>query len=323
MAKPTIQTGAHSTLVYYWEDDGFKSTTNTTPKSFGKDAQLSAFDGARNAVEAFDPDSREVAEWIEQEFSGSWTADFTMGIGNPWWNRAVLDTPSTSGAEAPYTHDFTGEQPSSLQIVTGNTRSGEDWLLQGASVANATISIEVPGNITVSLDGGYSALEETEPTEQEAQVTHDTDPAVFKNATLSIGGTVQRLIQSLTFTIANNTDPVYELGSDTSVDFSPKGRTLTVDYAQTRDDQSDDAIDRFLGGGSTIDTASRNELVIDIDNGDTGASRESLGYTLSSSLTDEFSIGGTGDVDSNIENSLTDRPVGVEAVAENPTEEAL
>jgi len=134
MATPTIQTGANSTLVYYWEDgtDGFKGDPDdSTPKPFGKDSSLSAFEGSRNAVELFEPNSREVEQWIEQEFSGSWTADFVFS--NPWWNRAALTTPSTTGSSAPYTHEFDGEDPSSMQIVTGNTRSGEDWLLRGTS----------------------------------------------------------------------------------------------------------------------------------------------------------------------------------------------
>lgn len=320
MSKPTIQTGAHSTLVYYWEDNGFKSSPNdSNPKAFGKDAELSAFEGSRNAVELFDPNDREVAEWIEQEFSGSWTADFTLGIGNPWWNKAVLDTPSTSGTSAPYTHTYDGQEPSSLQIVTGNTKSGEDWLLGGAVVATATISIEVPGNITVSLDGAYSSLEEAEPTTQEAQVTHDTEAATFAKGSLSIGGTVQRLIQSLTLTIANNTDPVLELGAEEPVDFSPKGRMLTVDHVQTRDNQSDDAIDRFLGG-QTLSAPSEDAMVIDIDNGETGSAKERLKYDLTGAFPNEFSVNNTGNPDSDIENSVTNRPVGVTATAENSTD---
>lgn len=323
MAKPSIQTGAHSTLVFYWEDAGFKADpSDTTPKPFGKDSRLSTFDGSRNAVELFDPNDREVAEWIEQQFDGSWTAEFTFG--NPWWNRAVIDTPSTSGVDSDgdgtneyYEHTFDGQAPSSIQIVTGNTKSGEDWLLRGAVVANATISIEVPGQVTVSLDGAYASLEETSPSTQESQASRSAEAFTFADAQLSIGGTTQRLIQSMTLTIANNTDPVYELGSEEAVDFSPKARMLTVDHVQTRDDSSDDAINRFLGGSNTLSAPSTDAMTIRLDNGKTGSEKQTFQYDLPGALPNEFSVNNTGDPDSDIENSVTNRPVGVSATAEN------
>lgn len=323
MAKPTIQTGANSTLVYYWEDNGFKGSPNdSTAKPFGKDSELSAWSGSRNAVELFDPNSREVAEWIRQQFSGTYTADFVLG--NPWWNRAVIaeaGTPTDNG-DGSHTYEYNGEDPSSFQIVTGNTRSGEDWLLGGCVVANATVSIEVPGNVTISLDGAYGALQETEPDPQEAQVTRDAEAMTFADASLSIGGTVQRLIQSLTFTLANNTDMVLELGAEEPVDFSPKARMLTVDSVQTRDDASDDEIDRFLGGGETLAAPTKSAMVIDIDNGESGADAQRLKYDLTNALPNEFSVGGIGNPDSDVENSVTNRPVGVTAEATNDVETA-
>lgn len=323
MAKPAIQTGAHSTLVYYWEDNGFASSpSDTETKSFGKDAELSAWDGSRNAVELFDPNSREVAEWIKQQFSGSWTADFVLG--NPWWNRAVIDTASTAGVDTDsdgtddyYRHTFSGEQPSSLQIITGNTKSGEDWTLEGCWVDSADVRIEVPGNITVSLRGAYADLTEAQPSTQEAQVTHDSEAMAFDQASLSIGGVVQRLVQSITLTITNSVDPVLELGSETPVDFSPKSRTLTVDHVQTHDDASDDEMERFLGSTSTLDAPSKDAMVLDITNGESGSAKQRLKYDLTNALPNDFSFNGVGNPDQNIENSMTNRPVGVTATAEN------
>jgi len=323
MSEPTIQTGANSTLVYYWEDgsDGFKGDPDdSTPKPFGKDSTLSAFEGSRNAVELFEPNSRDVEEWIEQEFSGSWTADFVFS--NPWWNKAVIDAPTTSGSSEPYSHEFSGEAPRSMQIVTGNTKSGEDWLLRGAVVSDATISIEVPGNVTVSLSGAYASLEEAEPSTQESQASRSAEVFTFANGELSIGGTTQRLIQSLTLSIQNNIDPTLELGAEEPVDYSPKARMLTVDHVQTRDDTSDDAIDRFLGGSSTLSAPTKESMTILLDNGKTGSAKQSVQYDLTDAFPNEFSVDGTGDPDSNIENSVTNRPVSITATAENDVDTA-
>jgi len=326
MAKSGIQTGAHSTLIFYWEDNGFKQDPNDSePKAFGKDATLNTLQGSRNAVELFDPGSREVAEYIEQQFSGTFSVEFVLSIGNPWWNEAIIDTPTTSGSDAPYTHTWDGEDPSSMRIVTGNTRSGEEFYLAGAYVENASININVPGNITVSLDGAYSRLEQNTPTELEQQVSDDAQAATFAHADIQLGGSGRRLVQSLGITISNNTDPVLEIGSEEPVDFSPKQRTLTVDHTTTRDGSDDEDISRFLGGAGETDSgaADRNDIVVSAHNGESGADREYLEYAFTDSMPNDFSVSNTGDPDSDIENDVTDQPTGVVAEAENPTQTPL
>lgn len=312
MAKPDVQTGAHSTLVYYWEDNGFKGDPNdSVPKNFGKDSTLTTFDGSRNAVELFDPNDREAAEFIEQEFSGSFTVDFVFS--NPWWLRSVVDTPSTSGS-GPYTHDFTGLEPSSIQLVTGNTKSGEDYLMRGGVVQSADISINVPGNIEVSLSGAYASLDPTTPTTQETQVKLGFDVFTFTDGNLDIGGTTQRLLQSIDISIENNTDMVLEVGSEEPVDFSPKSRMLTVDGVQTRTSDTDDAVDRFLGG-SSLSKAERNEIVATLDNGE-----QTIDFTMADAMNNQISVSNTGDPDSDVENSFTERPTELTLTAENGTE---
>jgi hypothetical protein len=322
MAKPDIQTGAHSTLIYYWEDGGFKSDpSDSTPKAFGKESRLTTFDGSRNAVELFDPGDREVAQFIEQEFSGTFTVDFVFT--NPWWLQSVVDTPSTSGSSAPYEHDFGGQEPSSIQLVTGNTKSGRDYLLRGGVVQSADVSINVPGNIEVSLSGAYASLEPTTPSTQESQVDFGHDVFTFADASMDIAGTTQRLLQSIDLSIENNTDMVLEIGDQEPVDFSPKGRQLTVDAVQTRSSSEDEAIDRFLGSSTGLERrAERNEIVINIDNDGTDADKQSVEFTLADAMDNDVSPSNIGDPDSDVENSFTQRPTNLGVVAENDTEMA-
>jgi len=322
MAKPDIQTGAHSTLIYYWEDAGFKEDVNdSVPKAFGKESRLTTFDGSRNAVELFDPGDREVAQFIEQEFSGTFTVDFVFT--NPWWLRAVVDTPTTSGSDAPYEHDFAGQAPSSLQLVTGNTKSGRDYLLRGGVVQSADISINVPGNIEVSLSGAYASLEPTVPSTQESQVDLGHDVFTFADGRMDIAGTTQRLLQSIDLSIENNTDMVLEIGDQEPVDFSPKGRQLTVDGVQTRTSEEDKAIDRFLGGTGGLERrAERNEIVISLDNDGSGADKQSVEFTLADAMDNDVSPSNIGDPDSDVENSFTQRPTKLGVIAENATDTA-
>lgn len=317
MATPTIQTGANSTLLYYWEDNGFNATPNdSTAKTFGYDASLTSWDGSRNAVELFEPNDRTVAKYIRQQFSGSFSVDFV--VGNPWWHRAVLATPTTSGTSAPYTHTYDGQDPSSFQIITANTRSDEEWILHGCWVESADISISVPGNVEISLNGAYAELEETQPTSLETQPTTNQEVLTFVEGTLKIASTTQRLIQNLSLSIQNQTDPVLELGSETPVDFSPKNLTLSVDNAQTHDDQSDDELERFLGSTGTLSSPSEDSMTITLDNGKSGSNKHLIKYDLTSAFPDEFSIDGQGATpDQEVENSMTNQPVDITVTAEN------
>ena len=317
MSTSQIQTGAHSTVSFLFEDDGYGETpTDSNHKPFGKDVKLRTFQGSRNAVALYRPDTRDVAEFIEQQFSGAFSVEFVLSLNNPWFNSLIIDNPSTTGAEAPYTHEFDGESPRSFRIISANTKSGEEYTLEGAFVNNASFNVRIPGNVTVSLDGVYSSLDVSNPGTPVAQPVDSGRPATFANAEIDLGGTVRSLVQALQFRISNNSDPIYQIGAEEAVQFSPKARQLSIDHTRLRTDEDDEDIERFLGG-SSLGRADRDDIVVTINNGESGSAQRQLKYTFTDSMPNDFQLSGTGDPAADVQANISERPTGVTAEAIN------
>lgn len=319
------RSGRHAGLLYYWEDAGFKQTPNdSTAKPFGANATLDTREGSHNAVRVFNPQSREAAQIIEQNFSGSFTVSFELS--NPWWLGAVISQPSTTGSSAPYEHTFDGEDPSSMRLVSPVEGVGEE-ALKGCVVSSASISADVPGNPQINLNGAYASEEilnegsasTTQPPLEERALTH-------RQATLSVAGSTESRIQSVSVDIENNNDMIDELGAAEPVDYSPKKREPSVDYGDIVQDQSEQK--RFYGDSASATSPQRTiendvEIRLTFDNGKTGSDKNSLELILGGAFPDTYSRDGVGDAEADLEGELQEMVSTVHAVAENGEAEAL
>lgn len=316
--------GRHAGLLYYHEDAGFNAAPNdTTAKTFGANATLDTKEGSHNAVRVFNPQSREAADIIEQNFSGSFTISFELT--NPWFLTEVISAPTTSGSAAPYTHTFDGPDPSSMQVVTPTEGVGETGI-GGCVVASCSISNDVPGNPQVNLNGAYASEEITndgatntaQPTLNERALTH-------RQATLQVAGSAQRRIQSVTVDIENNTDLIDELGATEPVDYSPKKREPSIDYTDIVEDTSEQK--RFYGdsAATTVQDTIENDVEVRLkwDNGKTGADKNSFELVLGGSFPDSYSRSGVGDAEADLEGELNEMVATVYAIAENSESAAL
>lgn len=310
-------------LNYLYEDNGFASSpSDSTDKTFGADATLSTFEGANNAVRVFNPNSREASNIIEQQFAGSWSVDFTLT--NPWWTAALVDEKSTSGASAPYTHDFSGTTPVPLQLTYYDASNDFERVLKGCVVSSATISADVGGEVSVSLDGAYADETLTDaPGTTPTQVTTSYRPLTFSEATIERpSGTTLNLVQSASVTIQNNTDLIYELGSRTAVDYSPKTRAITVDYTDIINSKDDTA--RMYGDSAATSPEAKvdNSMTIDfvMDNGETGAAKNTYTVAMTTVLPDSYDVSGAGSPEDDLEGALSEMAAGVSVTAENGDE---
>lgn len=328
---PPARSGRHAGLLYYWEDAGFKLTPNDTDaKPFGANATLDTREGSHNAVRVFNPQSREAAQIIEQNFSGSFTVSFELT--NPWWLGAVISPATSSGVDTDgdgtadyYEHTFDGDDPRSMRLISPVEGVGEE-ALKGCVVASASISADVPGNPQINLNGAYASEEileegstsETQPQLAERALTH-------RQATLTVAGGSQSRIQSVSADIENNTDLVDELGASEPVDYSPKKREPSVDYTDIVQDQSEQK--RFYGDSAATSpqTSIDNDVEIRLkfDNGKTGTDKNTLELILGGSFPDTYSRDGVGDAEADLEGELQEMVRTVTAVAENGEAEAL
>lgn len=318
--------GHHARLFYKWEDDSngdpnFAGTPNDSDnKPFGSDATLSTFEGSNNAVRQFNPNSRDAREVIERQFDGSWSVEFTLT--NPWWLRSVIDNNvSTSGTSAPYTHTFSGDVPYSMQITqqVEDPSTDTERVLKGCVVASAEISVSGPGEGTVTLEGAYADESFTSGVTLTSQPTINEDPLHFGEATLDRAGSTISLVQSVSVSIENNTDLIYELGSRTAVDYSPKVRSVSVTYGDIVEDS--DEVQRMYGSsGATSpqsDVSNEEKLELIFDNGKTGSSKNLINVTLKNAFPDSYSRSGVGDPEADLEGTLSEIPTTPEVTAEN------
>jgi len=319
-ATPTA--GHQTTLSYVHEDAGFNSSPDDTDnKPFGYDATLSTFDGSHNAVRVFDPNSREAARVVEQEFAGSFTVDFTLA--NPWFFQAIFGEPSTSGS-GPYTHtygDGTGGAPTSLRLFQGDANSGFERVLGGCIVSSVDISFDVPGEITVSLSGAY-ADEPTTDISVTSQPTVQREPLMTHHATLDRDGTTLSLTQSLSLSIATNDALIYDLGNRRAVAHNPKQYTYDLDYTRIIEDTTD--IERFYGNDTTLQDSIDNTAAITItaDNQKSGSAQNKVEWQLADVFPTDHSRSGVGDPAAVIEDQLAEIAPTVTVVAENDASEA-
>lgn len=332
-------TGA-DTLLYYawdeWNDDGsfptFGSLSDSDYKPFGTNTTLDTFEGSNNAVRVLNPASREATNVIEQNFSGSVSISFELT--NPWWIRAVINEASSSGSD-PTTHTFDGDVPDIMRIFEviedAGVSAGNHVLTQskGVVISTATVSVDVDGNVSVTLDGAY-ADEETDDDISTGSLPNGlTQPSTNERTMTFAQALVQRpdgtdlsLVQSASLTIENNTDMIGELGTRKSVDYSPKLRTADIDYGKLVEDDTE--VQRMYGSAATVQekVTNKESITLQFDNNETGSNKNSLEFQLTGGFPDSLTRSGIGDPESNLENELSEMATTVKAVAENSTSSA-
>jgi hypothetical protein len=312
-------TAGHDALLSYdWEDGFLNAPASADKKPFGRDAALTTEEAANNAVRLFEPGDNEAAQIIEQAFDGTWTAEFTLS--NPWFLRAILGEASSSGT-SPTTHTFNDKIGDPMRIFHGNENSSTYYALEGCVVQTATFTFNIPGTVDVSLEGAYATKNSddpsfTQPVQNERALSYH-DSRI--NRDTGSGGTDLSLVQSLTVTVNLNADMVDELGSRTAVDYSPKQRNTTIDYArivQNSDDQ-----ERVYGNATTIQDKVENpaDFIVEASNGKSGSDLNRVELQLDDVFPDTVSRTGIGDPEADLQDELSEAAPTITAVAENGT----
>lgn len=314
--------GHQTTLSFLHEDAGYAATPNDSDnKPFGLDAQANDLNFSNNPTRFYEPNSREAAQVVEQEFAGSWTLDFTLA--NPWWLQAIFGSPNTSGS-GPYTHTYgvgTGGSPTSMRIIQGDENVGFERVLTGCVVQTADITFDVPGDITVSLSGNYADEPESDISVS-AQPTVQREPLMTHHAALDRDGTTLEFTQSVTVSLSTGDELIYGLGSRNAVGHNPKALETDLDYSRIR--QNTDDLQRAYGNDSTLQDSIDNTAAITItaDNGKTGSAYNFFEVQMSDVFPSEHSTDGVGDPSADIEDALTEISPTTTIVAENDASSA-
>ena len=368
-------TGKDTSLIYVWEDSFDQTPGNMIgstfgisdyKQTFGSGVTLGTNEGSNNAERQFRPGSRQAEYILEAQFDGSWSVDFTLT--NPWFLKSMFGDPTTTEGETidstveTWKHEYSGQFPDSMQLIeqieyqdaSGNSIY-DHRILTGCVVSSMDVETDTEGVVEVSLDGAYANERYIEdvtnasdpPYSQFTQPATDHRPLHFGNAKVYFDQTpesgsdtqvVQRLMQDVSLSLEGNVDMIYELGSRTAADFSPKAIEPELSYTRivSEDASSTSAQDlKDMYGDTTKTREERNEpadptmgtsdleIQIDIDNARTvsdDADVNNMKFVMEGSLVDSYSRNNVGDPESELEADVDRLITRTYVVAENQTE---
>lgn len=327
-------TGQHTELWYRYEETAdsppapdFSAGTGTEDGDripFGPNATLSQFEGSNNAVELFEPNSRRIAEIIEQQFEGTVAIDFELR--NTDWLKAVLGQENVSGG----TYSFDPGVPFPLVLYVGYEQralEGSDSpgyrVLSGVVIQSATIDVSVDDTASVSLSGAYAREEwDTSGLQGQPPLTaaqYDAgDVMTFSEARLDLNGDTLALVQDASLEINNNTDLIREIGTRFAVDYSPKGQVPSVDYTKIKEGNTE--MEQMYGSQAATATKQRVDsnypLTFVFDNGKSGADIFTLTFNGTGAFPDSLGVENIGNPQEDLQQSINRRLEKINATVE-------
>lgn len=322
------QAGYDTRVNFLWEEDGsgnidFTNTSDSDHKTFGYSAMVDDLTTNNNPVALYNPGNREAAEYVAQNFAGSWSMSFTLA--NPWFWRAVIADVSSSGS-SPTTHTFDGTVPFPMQIIIGNEDTGNERTLKGAVVGECTLDVSDSGEASVTLSGVHADEDESSPGVGSlvSQDTESFEPLTFADGSLTFDSTTFSLVQSVSLTISNNIEMIPGLGSRTAQSYRPGERPITIDWGKVveNDNQLVEAYGASSAPASRMDGDEEVSGDLTFDNGESGANQNKQVISFAGSFPDSYSRSGTGDPSATHIEDITYTAREIDVVATNAVSSA-
>lgn len=325
-----MTTGVHTRLGWKREGDAEFADDNTTiadtaEKNFGANETLQTNQGSNNMTQVLAPGSNVPVDTLEMMFEGSFTVNFT--VTNPWWIELFLSAPGspTDNLDGSYTYAFSGLDPSSFQIMQAYDESAYERVLRGCVVQNASLDLTVNQPATVTLQGLYA---DEQLIDQSAgsiftQPTDDERAMTFAQGSVAVGGTTQTLVQSATLQANPATTFVRGVGSRFAADYNPHVLQPQLQLTKYMVDGNVDDIEEMYGDSTTPASEPEEKMTnkvaatLTLDNGETGADKNTMTLTASGTLTDNYSESGFGDPTADIMENINRFVEGLSASATN------
>lgn len=332
-------TGAHTIWVYVWEDDtDFNqspgSPSDSTHKIFGTNETMDSQDRENNPERMFRPFNREAEEIIEQQFDGSWSADFTLA--NTWWLQFFFGAPTTTEVTAgsEYEHLYETDPrtpPKSAHLIEETHYPGgqiEQVVYTGCAASSIDVDVSTEDTISVSLDGLYAQDHTFLGSDGDLAYGDASDgigsqPSTsyraqhFGNATLSVDldddGTadMKRLIQDTSISMEGNVEGEYEIGSRIIAVPSYLQYEPSMDYTGLVGLDIVDGERRNAYGSAAADTqqetmdSSQILAQLEVDNGLGLGDQQQVLFEMSGAFPDSYSRNNVGDPQEALEEDIT------------------
>ncbi len=287
--------GAFSYVNY-----GYETTEGTVagsfPKNFGHGTKINV-KRKNNMERRWGLGARNASANVAKKYEGNYTLDFDL-TANSSWVRAVLGAIPTDAGVGPYTHTFAESNTVvSFSVAHGHEMGTNDYVsaLIGCKVNKCTIKAAVNEVATVTLEGPYRT-ETMANTGIGSAVAAAEQPLTFAHGAISVASTTVGYVQSVEFSITNNIEMRWGLGSRYATAGPEKTRAydlkMTVDFTDTSL-----LLEKFYGHAAPLaatDLATLNPAgvacVLTFDNGGTTTASRKIVVTLANLYFDEHSL---------------------------------
>lgn len=297
--------GSDVRVTYLWEDAGYRqSPSDSTPKVWGADAQLTTNEASRNATRIRLPASNTAVDIKSGTFDGSWAVEF--GLTNPWWLRAIRGAPSvTDNGDGTYTYTYDGE-PDPFRILEGYEELGDERLLVGCLATRAELNPDVENETArVTLEGFYATEENTSPASLTAQAGLNFDALDYSDARLDLNGTKQTIMQNASLALEwPNSQDIVGWDSHFPIDYATGNFDPQIDYTKIKVDNN--PLTEIYGGSTSMqeDVQADDSVTIAMANDESGSATNQLTFSCSGSFPNTYGEDGAGDPTSLIQENI-------------------
>lgn len=265
-----VLTGAGTRVNVQWEST-YKTLDGTaSPFVPGANCRLATAQATNNGTRITLPASQVAVDIEEGTFDGAWALEGVLT--NPWLFQSIYGAPSTvDNGDGTFTHTYSLGGPDSFHILEGyETSQNDERKLQGCVTARWACDPTVDaGEGTPWVAEGFYATESVvEATTLTSQDTLDEDPLDYGDATLSLGGAAESIVQNASLELAwDPIEPIQAFSSRFALDFVAGLFTPTVQYSKIK--QDDASLTDTYGGSTSMqeDIENQSKFELDFDNG--------------------------------------------------------
>ena len=280
-----VRTGAYAYINYGYENT-FGGTASAITNSFGQRTAISGLTLTTNKIALGKLGQVDPTAFAYGTQNGTLGINFVLGdITSHKIFKSILGSASGAGTSGnPYIYGSATEGAATKSLI-GNTFTTEigfqgetDTMvrtLKGCVTNSLAISTSIGGTVDCSCDIVYGKEDAPSTSGFSDDSTENSQPFTFAHGSLKIGGSTIAEVQDVDMTIAQNSDLLYELGSQQSVAGIKRSLDITGRFRSSwkNDDMIDQLILQLKGTGykETVANLGTPELELFFTNGASSA----------------------------------------------------
>ena len=289
-------TGANTSL-HFQQESSFGDGGDGTDKIFGADQTLETAEVTNNGTRIYMPGSNRSVEIKEGTFDGSWSVSFDLST--PDFLYALFGSISTG--------TYSGD-PAPIAIHAGDETTGSTRVLEGCVASSCSVAPSVDENtVPITLEGFYTS--ESQDSSFTSQTGLSNDVYDYADASLSLGGTTEGIVQNASLDLTAATEPINEFGTRFATDFMVGPFEPTVNFSKIKQDENN--AENVYGGSTSTQENITTDSAVTLDFSKGG---NSITFTCEATFPESYNVpygDPSATVEEEINRQITDVTVDV------------